>query len=166
MSVISDEYTHELINLYFDEENFSLSQTNLDLFNKLIEILSQLTNANFFEFETTGGIKRIKFILDFNQLEIQKVENASLLQKLLQNFGEQTYIFIRIIFHRMLKEKEKDFNIKIPNIPINLEIRNSDYYFRISSNDKLKYNSFVEFYGRIIKFSNVKQLNTKMKITR
>ena len=151
----TDQPLMDIITLYYDKENFFINDFNLELLNRISQILTQLPLSDLFLKDELSGFS---FILDFDQLKTFNPENFIVIMKYIQIFGEESFAFIKVIAHYYLYKKEM-FAI---NRQIHLRIKNAKEMFLIESIQQLKVNSYVQLYGRVTSISPIKIFHTKI----
>ena len=145
----------EIISLYYDKENFLINNFNLELLDKIYQILSQLNLKNLLVKTESNAYT---FFLDFNILKSQNPENFLVLMKYIQTFGEESLTFIKCVVHYyMIKIEKMTISSKII-----LRMKNEKELFLVESTQKLKVNSYVQLYCTVTNVSPLKIFNTKL----
>ena len=83
--------------------------------------------------------------------------------KYMTTFGEESLLIMKIIVHTQLIKLEK-ISFLDNNIRIRIKLKNGEGLFgvKLSKKDKLPFNSFVQFTGKIISVSIIKKMHTKV----
>ena len=114
----TDQPLMDIITLYYDKENFFINDFNLELLNRISQILTQLPLSDLFLKDELSGFS---FILDFDQLKTFNPENFIVMMKYIQTFGEESFAFIKVVAHYYLYKKE----MYCINRQIHLRIKNA-----------------------------------------
>ena len=161
----SDEIILKMVmNLYIDEVDFYLSPLNKELISKINEILKNYPFAiNTKIYPSPQEKNNIIFYLDCLLLKAQHPEDFFILMKYMTTFGEESLLILKIIVHTQLIKSEK-ISILDNNIRIKIKLRNGEGLFGVKSSqkDKLQFNSYVQFTGKILNVSIIKKMNTKV----
>ena len=105
----------------------------------------------------------ITFYLDCLLLKNQNPEDFFILMKYMTTFGEESLLIIKIIVHTQLIKNEKISEMD-ENIRIKIKLKNGEGLFgvKLSQKDKLPFNSFVQFTGKILNVSIIKKIHIKI----
>ncbi|MCQ2819709.1 MAG: hypothetical protein MJ252_20785 [archaeon] len=166
MNPMDDDTYRHLIDIYHDQNTFenSKDQFNEQLLLQLDGMLRQFPIREFIEIKEIGGKRKFKFVLNFELIKVTNPEMFLILVKLLQTFGEQTTIFIKIVLHKIITEKEPNIARQIENERLEMSFKNEGECFVVNDKGKLKVNSYVEFNTRLSKFSSLKRIPTKLRV--
>ena len=153
-----------VMNLYIDENIFYLSPLNKELILKIKEILKNYPFiSNIKKSKSPQEYNTIIFYLDCLLLKNQNPEDFFILMKYMTTFGEESLLIMKIIVHTQLIKLEK-ISLLDNNVRIKIKLKNGEGLFevKLSKKDKLPFNSFVQFPGKIISVSIIKKMHTKV----
>ena len=153
-----------VMNLYIDEDTFYLSPLNKELMTKIKDILNNYPFAlNIKKSPSPQEKNNITFYLDCLLLKNQNPEDFFILMKYMTTFGEESLLIIKIIVHTQLIKNEKISEMD-ENIRIKIKLKNGEGLFgvKLSQKDKLPFNSFVQFTGKILNVSIIKKIHIKI----
>ena len=160
-----DEIIKKVMNLYIDENEFFLSPPNKELFKKIKEILNNYPiGTNLKKIQSPQEHNIFIFYLDCLLLKNHNAEDFFILMKYMTTFGEESLLIIKILVHSKLIRIEK-ISIMDENTRIRIKLKNGEGLFgvRLSQKDKLPFNSYVQFTGKIINVSIIKKIHIKVK---
>jgi hypothetical protein len=105
----------------------------------------------------------ITFYLDCLLLKNHNPEDFFILMKYMTTFGEESLLIIKIIVHTQLIKIQKISEMD-ENIRIKLKLKNGEGLFgvKLTQKDKLPFNSYVQFTGKILNASIIKKIHTKV----
>ena len=159
-----DEILKKIMSLYIDEEIFYLSPLNKELISKIKEILRNYPFASHYK-KTKSPQENNSYIfyIDCLLLKNQNPEDFFILMKYMNTFGEESLLMMKIIVHTQLVKLEK-ISILDDKARIKIKLKNGEGLFgvKLSQKDKLPFNSYVQFTGRIINVSIIKKIHTKV----
>ena len=153
-----------VMNLYIDENIFYLSPLNKELISKIKEILKNYPFiSNIKKYKSPQEYNTIIFYLDCILLKNQNPEDFFILMKYMTTFGEESLLIMKIIVHTQLLKLEK-ISLLDNNTRIKIKLKNGEGLFgvKVSKKDKLPFNSYVQFTGKIISVSIIKKMHTKV----
>ena len=153
-----------VMNLYIDEDTFYLSPLNKELMKKIKDILKDYPfGLNTKKSPSPQEKDNITFYLDCLLLKNQNPEDFFILMKYMTTFGEESLLIIKIIVHTELIKIEKISELD-ENIRIKLKLKNGEGLFgvKLTQKDKLPFNSYVQFTGKILNVSIIKKIHTKV----
>lgn len=149
----------DIISRYYELDNFLSNLFNKELLNKIYQILNTLELSRYFSRNPDNG--QFFFTLDFELIKNISAENFLIIMKYIQTFGEESITFIKVILHlHLIESNQVSISEKTRVV---LQLKNSNSIFLVDSFKKLKVNSYIEFYGKIISVSQLKKYNTKIK---
>ena len=154
----------KIMNLYIDENIFYLSPLNKELISKIKEILKNYPfSSNIKKSQSPQELNTIIFYLDCLLLKNQNPEDFFILMKYMTTFGEESLLIIKIIVHTQLVKLQK-ISILDEDTRIKIKLKNGEGLFgvKLSHKDKLPFNSYVQFTGKIANVSIIKKMNTKV----
>ena len=154
----------KIMNLYIDENIFYLSPLNKELISKIKEILKNYPfSSNIKKSKSPQENNTIIFYLDCLLLKNQNPEDFFILMKYMTTFGEESLLIIKIIVHTKLVKLEKISKLD-EDTRIKIKLKNGEGLFgvKLSHKDKLPFNSYVQFTGKISNVSIIKKMNTKV----
>ena len=159
-----EETLKKIMNLYIDENIFYLSPLNKELLSKIKELLKNYPfSSNIKRAQTPQEHNTIIFYLDCLLLKNQNPEDFFILMKYMTTFGEESLLIMKIIVHTQLVKLEK-ISILDYNTRIKIKLKNGEGLFgiKLSQKDKLPFNSYVQFTGKITNVSIIKKIHTKV----
>ena len=159
-----DEIVKQIMNLYIEESVFYLSPLNKELFKKIKDILKDYPFVSYLrKGQSPQEHNTIIFYLDCLLLKNQSPENFFILMKYMTTFGEESLLIMKIIVHTQLIKLEK-ISILDSQSRIKIKLKNGEGLFSIkfSQKNKLPFNSYVQFTGKILNVSIIKKIHTKV----
>ena len=159
-----EEILKKIMNLYIDEDIFYLSPLNKELISKIKEILKNYPfSSHYKKTQTPQEHNTYIFYIDCLLLKNQNPEDFFILMKYMTTFGEESLLIMKIIVHTQLIKLEK-ISILDTNARIKIKLKNGEGLFgiKLSKKDKLPFNSYVQFTGKIINVSIIKKIHTKV----
>ena len=153
-----------VMNLYTYEDIFYLSPLNKELITKIKEILKNYPFiANIKKSQSPQEHSTIIFYLDCLLLKNQNPEDFFILMKYMTTFGEESLLIMKIIVHTQLINLKK-ISMLDTNTRIRIKLKNGEGLFgvKLSKKDKLPFNSYVQFTGKILSVSIIKKIHTKV----
>lgn len=162
--MVEEELLKKVMNLYIDEDIFYLSPLNKELISKIKEILKSYPFAQSIKIaQSPQEHNTIIFYLDCLLLKNHNPEDFFILMKYMTTFGEESLLIIKIIVHTQLIRLEK-ISILDSNSRIKIKLKNGEGLFgvKLSNKDKLPFNSYVQFTGKIKNVSIIKKIHTKI----
>ena len=159
-----DKILKNVMNLYIDEDAFYLSPLNKELITKIKEILKNYPfSINIKKSLSPQENNNMIFYLDCLLLKNQNPEDFFILMKYMTTFGEESLLIIKIIVHTHLIKLEK-ISMFDTNTRIKIKLKNGEGLFgvKLSQKDRLPFNSYVQFTGKILNVSIIKKIHTKV----
>lgn len=159
-----DKILKKVMNLYIDEDAFYLSPLNKELITKIKEILKNYPfSINIKKSLSPQENNNMIFYLDCLLLKNQNPEDFFILMKYMTTFGEESLLIIKIIVHAHLIKLEK-ISMFDNNTRIKIKLKNGEGLFgvKLSQKDRLPFNSYVQFTGKILNVSIIKKIHTKV----
>ena len=159
-----EETLKKIMNFYIDENIFYLSPLNKELLSKIKELLKNYPfSSNIKRAQSPQEHNTIIFYLDCLLLKNQNPEDFFILMKYMTTFGEESLLIMKIIVHTQLVKLEK-LSILDYNTRIKIKLKNGEGLFgiKLSQKDKLPFNSYVQFTGKITNVSIIKKIHTKV----
>ena len=153
-----------VMKLYIDEDAFYLSPLNKELITKIKEILKNYPfSINIKKSLSPQENNIMIFYLDCLLLKNQNPEDFFILMKYMTTFGEESLLIIKIIVHTHLIKLEK-ISMFDTNTRIKIKLKNGEGLFgvKLSQKDRLPFNSYVQFTGKILNVSIIKKIHTKV----
>ena len=162
--MVEEELLNKVMNLYIDEDIFYLSPLNKELMPKIKDILKSYPfSQSIKKTQSPQEHNTIIFYLDCLLLKNHNPEDFFILMKYMTTFGEESLLIIKIIVHTQLIRLEK-ISIMDGNSRIKIKLKNAEGLFgiKLTNKDKLPFNSYVQFTGKIKNVSIIKKIHTKI----